>query len=77
ILPYVKTNMKPTEIMSLGGKVLSVGNFNIKQMEFPITSDDSLSTGHIINQSTGWVLEFKPESLSILHDFIFNDKVYE
>lgn len=77
ILPYVKTNMKPTQIISLAGKALSIGDLSIKQMEFPITSDDSLSTGHIISQSTGWVLEFEPESLSILHDFIFNNKIYE
>ena len=77
ILPHVKTNMKPTQIISLAGKALSIGDLSIKQMEFPITTDASLSTGHIISQSTGWVLEFVPESLSILHDFIFNDKIYE
>lgn len=70
ILPYVKTNMKPTEIIALGGKVLSIGNNELKQMEFPI--DDSVhSNGHIIDHKTGWVLEFVPDSLDILHDFIF------
>ena len=74
ILPYVRTNMSPTEIIGLGTKVLSMGNLELKQMEFPI--DDGVhSTGHgyIISHQTGWVLEFTPDSLDILHDFIFKD----
>ena len=35
-----------------------------------------ISTGGIINKSTGWVLQFDPSSLSILHDFIFNNIPY-
>ena len=35
ILPYVKTNMKPTEIISLAGKILGIGNLSITQIEFP------------------------------------------
>lgn len=76
ILPYVKTNMKPTQIIGLGTKALSIGDLSIKQMEFPITTD-GLSNGGIINSSTGWVLQFDPSSLSILHDFIFNNIQYE
>ena len=76
ILPYIKTNMRPTEIISLATKALSIGDLSIKQMEFPITTD-GLSTGGIINKSTGWVLQFDPSSLSILHDFIFNNIPYE
>lgn len=72
ILPYVKTNMKPSEIIALGGKVLRIGNLGIKQMEFPIM-DSKYSTEGIISQSTGYVIQFTPESLDILHDFIFND----
>lgn len=71
ILPYVKTNMKPTQIMGLGTEVLNIGNLDIKQMEFPI--DDGVhSTGGILGNA-GWVLQFDPDSLDILHDFIFND----
>ncbi|MEG2789703.1 MAG: LCP family protein [Romboutsia sp.] len=70
ILPYVKTNMKPGEIISLGGKVLGIGDLSIKQMEFPI--DDGVhSNGHKINGK--WVLEFDPGSIDILHDFIFKN----
>lgn len=70
ILPYVKTNMKPTQIMGLAGKVLGLGNLELKQMEFPI--DDGVhSKGGNLGKSTGWVLQFTPDSLEILHDFIF------
>lgn len=71
VLPYVKTNMKPTQIMSLGSTVLAIGNLDLKQMEFPI--DDGVhSTGAILGDA-GWVLQFEPSSLDILHDYIFND----
>ena len=69
ILPYVRTNMKPTQIIALGGKVLGIGNLELKQMEFPI--DDGVhSTGGILG-GAGWVLQFDLDSLDILHDFIF------
>ncbi|WP_286183925.1 LCP family protein [Clostridium sp. CCUG 7971] len=71
ILPYVKTNMKPTQILALGGKVLSIGDLSIKQMEFPI-DDDVHSKGGILGKA-GWVLQFKPDTLDILHDFIFKN----
>lgn len=72
ILPYVSTNMKPTEIIGLGTDILSIGNLDLKQMEFPI--DDGIhSKGGIINHHTGWVLQFDPDSITILHDFIFQD----
>lgn len=74
ILPYVRTNMKPTQILGLGGKVLGIGNLELKQMEFPI--DDGIhSTGGILGNA-GWVLQFTEDSLDILHDFIFKDIVF-
>ncbi|EPZ60377.1 cell envelope-related transcriptional attenuator domain protein [[Clostridium] sordellii ATCC 9714] len=36
ILPYIKTNMKPTTILSLGATALQIGDFNIKSLEFPM-----------------------------------------
>lgn len=36
ILPYVKTNMKPTQIIGLAGKVLGIGNLSVSQIEFPL-----------------------------------------
>ena len=71
ILPYVKTNMKPAQILSLSTKILSIGNFNINQMNFPI--DDGVNSTGGIYGNAGWVLRFKESSLDILHDFIFNN----
>lgn len=74
ILPYVKTNMKPNSIFALGLRVLKIGNLDLKQFEFPI--DDGVhSTGGIYGKA-GWVLRFEPDSLQILHDFIFEDIEY-
>jgi hypothetical protein len=62
--------MKPTQILSLGTKLLSIGNLDIKQLEFPI--DDGVnSTGGKIGGV--WYLQFDPDSLEILHNFIFED----
>lgn len=75
VLPYINTNMKPNEIMSLATEVLKIGNFKIKQFEFPI--DDGVhSTGGIYG-SAGWVLRFEEDSIDILHDFIFEDIEYD
>ncbi|MCC0639454.1 MULTISPECIES: LCP family protein [unclassified Clostridioides] len=71
VLPYVKTNMKPNAILSLGAQVLKMGDLNVKQFEFPI-DDEIHSTGGIYGKA-GWVLRFDPDTLDILHDFIFND----
>lgn len=73
VLPYVKTNMKPGEIIKVGTQVLSFGNLDINQMEFPV--DDGInSTGGILG-SAGWVLQFDPDSLEILHNFIFKNTI--
>ncbi|MDR0880551.1 MAG: LCP family protein [Clostridioides sp.] len=71
ILPYVKTNMKPAEIMGLGADIVKIGNFDVKQYEFPIT-DDIHSKGGIYGNA-GWVLRYDKDTLVYLHDFIFND----
>ncbi|MDR1774063.1 MAG: LCP family protein [Clostridioides sp.] len=75
VLPYVKTNMKPTEIMGMAMTVLQIGDFNIKQFEFPI--DDGVNSKGGIYGSAGWVLRFDDDSLKYLHDFIFSDKEYK
>lgn len=70
ILPYVKTNMKPDEILNIAGRVLKIGDFNINQMEFPI--DDGINSKNVrINNKS--VMQFEPSSLDILHDFIFEN----
>ncbi len=74
ILPYVKTNMKAGKILSLGTNILGLISNGITQMEFPI--DDNIhSTGGIVD-GKGWVLQFTKDSLSILHDFIFENLEY-
>lgn len=74
ILPYVKTNMKPTEIIALGADVLSIGNFSLKQLEFP---PEEYSKGGIVGKS-GWVWQYdKEKCLPILHDFIFKNISYK
>lgn len=74
ILPYVKTNMKPTEILALGTKVLGIGDLSLKQLEFPI---GKYSTGGIYGNA-GWVWRYNEDkNLPILHDFIFKDIIPE
>lgn len=71
VLPYIKTNMKAGEILSLGTDILGLIGNGIKQLEFPV-DDNVNSKGGTIN-GKGWVLQFEPDSLNILHDFIFDD----
>ena len=74
ILPYVKTNMKPLGIIDIAGSILKIGNFDITQMEFPI-NDGVLAKNDRINGKA--VITFSPDSISILHDFIFDDIIYQ
>lgn len=69
ILPYVKTNMKPTEIIGLGGKILGIGDLSITQIEFPFAN----ASTPVTLSGAGFVIKYDPESLSILHDFIFKN----
>lgn len=74
ILPYVKTNMKPTAILGLGTTVLGIGDLSIKSLEFPV---EKYSTGGIYGNH-GWVFRYEKEpSLKILHDFIFENIMYD
>ncbi|MBN8048516.1 LCP family protein [Paraclostridium bifermentans] len=74
ILPYIKTNMKPTTILSLGSSVLAMGGLNIKTLEFPM---EEYSTGGIYGNA-GWVWRYDEDKcLPILHDFMFNDVMYQ
>ena len=74
VLPYLKTNMKTTQIVSLGMSVIRMGNLDIKQFEFPITNSPYSIEGKYKN--AGWVIRFTEDSVKILQDFIFNDKQY-
>lgn len=74
VLPYLKTNMKTTQIVSLGMSVIRMGTLDIKQFEFPITNSPYSIEGKYLN--AGWVIRFTDDSVKILQDFIFNDKEY-
>lgn len=72
ILPYVKTNMSPNEIISLGTKLLSIGNLDLKSMEFPLSTENGRKIG-----SAGYVIPFEEYELDAMHDFIFEDIMVE
>ena len=72
IFPYVKTNIKPMDMLKYVGKVLKIGNFDIKQLEFPISE---YSKGGVV-KNKGWVLQFNSSKcLPILHKFIFEEEM--
>jgi len=72
VLPYVKTSFSPSEMLNLGFTAYKIGNFDIKQLQFPVLEH---STGGKVGNS-GWVLQWdKYENLQILHDFIYEDKL--
>ncbi|MGL5694840.1 MAG: LCP family protein, partial [Peptostreptococcaceae bacterium] len=70
ILPYIKTNMKPTDILGIGGQILKIGNSSVEQMGFPIDDGVNGRQDRINGKS---VIVFEPSSLDILHDFIFKN----
>ena len=69
ILPYVKTNMKPTEIIGVGGKILGIGNLSISQIEFPFAN----ASTPVTLSGAGFVIKYDESSLDTLHDFIFKN----
>ncbi len=70
ILPLVETNMDKSEILSLGNKVMKVGNTEIEQERFPLDKD---CNGTMINGV--YYLQFNEEAtVASLHDYIFEDK---
>ncbi|WP_066890563.1 LCP family protein [Clostridium nigeriense] len=68
VLPYVQTNLNAGDILSLGTKVLSIGN-NLEQDRFP---RDGYSEGAMINGT--YYLTFDRETAKQqMRDYIFND----
>ncbi|MPM03015.1 Transcriptional regulator LytR [bioreactor metagenome] len=69
VLPYVQTNLNATDILSLGTKVLGIGN-NLEQDRFP---RDGYGEGAIINGV--YYLTFDRETAKQqMRDYIFDDK---
>ncbi|WP_027701389.1 LCP family protein [Metaclostridioides mangenotii] len=71
LLPYVKTNMNPNTIISLGTQLISIGNLDLKSLEFPMNIDKGRKIGN-----SGFVIPFDSEDINVLHDFIFKDIEY-
>ena len=69
ILPHVKTNMTPGDILSLGMSVLELGDLHITTMQFPLHPEDEIRLPH-----AGYVIPFEPYELKYLHEFIFDNK---
>lgn len=70
VLPYVKTNMSPARILGLAKDVLSIGNFDITSLQFPLHPEDEVRLG-----KAGYVIPFEDYEVDILHDFIFKNIV--
>lgn len=70
VLPYVKTNMSPARILGLAKDVLSIGNFDITSLQFPLHPEDEVRLG-----KAGYVIPFEEYEVDILHDFIFKNIV--
>ena len=71
LLPYVKTNMNPNTIISLGTQLIGIGNLDLKSLEFPMNIDKGRKIGN-----SGFVIPFDSEDINVLHDFIFKDIEY-
>lgn len=68
VLPYVQTNLNAADILSLGTKVLGIGN-NLEQDRFP---RDGYGEGTMINGT--YYLTFDIETAKKqMRDYIFND----
>ena len=70
VLPYVKTNMSPATILGLAKDVLSIGNFDITSLQFPLHPEREVRLG-----KAGYVIPFEEYEVDILHDFIFKNIV--
>lgn len=70
VLPYVKTNMSPATILGLAKDVLSIGNFDITSLQFPLHPEYEVRLG-----KAGYVIPFEEYEVDILHDFIFKNIV--
>lgn len=69
VLPYVKTNMSPTDIMALGKDVLTMGNLHLITMQFPLHPENETRL-----PKAGYVIPFEDYEVNVLHEFIFDNK---
>lgn len=70
VLPHVQTNLTPTEILSLGTKVVGIGSTSLQQERFP---RDDFSEGTMLNDI--YYLQYDREStIDQVRDYIFDNK---
>lgn len=70
VLPYVQTNLSPTEILSLGTKVVGIGSTSLQQERFP---RDGFAEGTMINGI--YYLQYdKTTTIEQVRNYIFDDK---
>ena len=69
VMAGAKTNISPTEALSLGFNILNIGTSGMKTLEFPVYKNPANLSGK------GWIIQWDEESnLEVLNDFIFNNK---
>ena len=69
ILNNTRTNISPTEMLDLGFTAFEIGDTQIEQFQFPL---EQHRKGHIIDNHTGWVIEWEKEpNIQAWHQFIY------
>lgn len=71
LLPYVSTNLTPTDIINLAFTAYNFKPLTIKQGQFPIIDNVHVKGGKYKN--AGWVWLYDLNSRQVLQDFINND----
>ncbi|MDU6983153.1 MAG: LCP family protein [Terrisporobacter othiniensis] len=70
--PYYSTNITSSQVLDMAANAYSTGAIkNIKQGQFPITDDVHVKGGTY--KDAGWVWLYDLNSVSVLHDFIYDD----
>lgn len=70
VLENTKTDISPLEMINLAYTCMEINDREIDKFEFPL---EEYRNGHIINNRTGWVIEWEKEpNLKYWHNFIEN-----
>ena len=72
LLPYISTNLTPTDVLNLGFTIYTTKSFNnVKQGQFPIIDNVHVKGGNYNNAGWGWLYDLN--SRVVLQDFIYKD----
>ena len=70
ILPYLKTDLKPGDILGVAYTIAKMGDFTVEGMQVPV---EGTYDGYIVNEEKGWLLFFDQElNKEYMHSFIFD-----